>query len=128
MVNLIGVSMSVPRESMTEIDYVPERGDIAWMVLDPRVGHEQSGRRPVLVISDKQLADHTNLVVICPITSKIKGLPYEIVLSDNKTVGAILPIHVKSVDFRYRKAVFIEKAPSHIVAKIILSVQNILGD
>ena len=88
---------------MTGIDYVPERGDMAWMVLEPRVGHEQSGRRPVIVISPKELALHTNITVICPITSKIIGLPYEIVLSGTKTNGAILPFHVRSVDFRNRK-------------------------
>ncbi len=50
---------------MTKTDYIPERGDIVWMVLDPRVGHEKSGRRPVIVLSPKILAKHTNLAVIC---------------------------------------------------------------
>jgi mRNA interferase MazF len=113
---------------MTNSDYIPERGDIAWMVLEPRIGHEQSGRRPVIVISHKKLAEHTNLVVICPITSKVIGLPYEVALSDTKTSGAILPIHVRSVDFHSRKAVFIEKASPQVVARTILSVQNIIGD
>jgi len=106
---------------------VPERGDIAWMILDPKKGHEQSGRRPVLVISNAELAKHTNLTVVSPITSKVKGLPYEIVLVGTKTKGAILPIHVKSVDFRHRRAVFIEKAPQAIVAKTIKGVQNVIN-
>lgn len=113
---------------MTSEDYVPERGDIAWMVLEPRSGHEQSGRRPVIVLSPRKLALHTNLTIICPITSKIIGLPYEIVLSGTKTEGAILPFHVRSVDFRSRKAKFIEKAPSEIVTKTLQGVQNVLGD
>lgn len=108
-------------------DYVPERGDIAWMILDPRVGHEQSGRRPVMILSHKELAQHTNLVIVSPITGQIKGLPYEIVLTDTKTQGAVLPIHVKSVDFRYRKAVFIEKAPTQILSRVIKGVQNIIS-
>ena len=107
-------------------DYVPEQGDIAWMILDPRTGHEQSGRRPVLVISHQKLAERTSLVIVSPITSKIKGLPYEIVLSGTTTKGAVLPIHVKSVDFRQRKAVFIEKAPISVVAKTIQGVQNLI--
>ncbi len=111
----------------TKPDYVPERGDIVWMVLDPGRGHEQSGRRPVLVLSNVELAKHTNLTVICPITSKVKGLPYEIILVGTKTKGAVLPIHVKSVDWRSRKAVFIEKAPQAIVAKTIKGVQNTIG-
>ncbi len=110
----------------TLTNYVPERGDIAWMILDPRVGHEQSGRRPVIVLSYKALADHTRVVVIIPITSKVKGLPYEIVLKNTKTTGAILPIHVRSVDYVTRKAVFIEKAPPGILAKSVKAVQNMI--
>ena len=110
----------------TPSDYIPERGDIAWMVLEPRVGHEQSGRRPVLVISHKNLAVHTHLTVIVPITSKTIGLPYEVFLVRTKTKGAILPIHVRSVDYSTRKAVFIEKAPVNILSKTIKSVQNMV--
>lgn len=113
---------------MAEPDYIPERGDIAWMILDPRSGHEQSGRRPVIVLSNKELAIHTNLVVVSPVTSKVKGLPYEIELTGTKTKGAIIPIHIRSVDFKHRKAAFIEKAPDAILAKTIASVQNIIGD
>lgn len=110
----------------THVNYVPERGDIAWMILDPRVGHEQSGRRPVIVLSHQALADHTRVAVIIPITSKIKGLPYEIVLKGTKTNGAILPIHVRSVDYLTRKAVFIEKAPAATLAKAVKAVQNMI--
>jgi mRNA interferase MazF len=108
-------------------DYIPERGDIAWMVLDPRTGHEQSGRRPVIVLSHKPLAEHTNLVVVSPITGRAKGLPYEIELTGTKTKGAVLPIHVRSVDFRRRKAVFIEQAPARVVAKAVRGVQNMIS-
>lgn len=108
-------------------EYIPERGDIAWMVLEPRTGHEQSGRRPVIVLAPRELAEHTSLTVICPITSRVKGLPYEIVLKDTKTAGAILPFHVRSVDFRARKAKFIEKAPAAIVAKATKGVQNAIN-
>lgn len=100
---------------MTNNGYVPERGDLVWMDLEPTTGHEQSGRRPVIVLSPKKLALQTNITVICPITSKIIGLPYEIVLTDTKTTGAILPFHVRSLDFRSRKEKYIEKAPSEIV-------------
>lgn len=113
--------------SLKSENYVPEQGDIAWMILDPRVGHEQSGRRPVIILSKQKFSEKTGLVIVSPITSKIKGLPYEIVLSGTKTSGAILPIHVKSVDYRQRKATFIEKAPNRITAKAIKGVSNIIG-
>lgn len=111
----------------TRSDYVPEQGDIAWLVLDPRIGHEQSGRRPVIVISDKALALHTRLAVVIPITSKIKSLPYEVVLTGTKTRGVILPIHIRSVDYAMRKADFIEKAPSAVLYKTVKSVQNMIA-
>jgi len=114
--------MLEPKILMSKADYIPDRGDIIWLILDPRSGHEQSGRRPVIVLSHKQLAEHTGLVVVSPITSKAKGLPYEIELTGTKTSGAILPIHVRSVDFRHRKAVFIEKTPSDILQRTIEGV------
>ena len=123
-----GVRIRERRPSLSKKDYIPERGDIVWMVLDPRTGHKQSGRRPVIVLSHKQLAEHTNLAVVSPITSKIIGLPYKVVLSKTKTLGAILPIHVRSVDFRKRKAVFIEKAPDQILSRAIRNVQNLISD
>lgn len=107
-------------------DYIPQRGDIAWMILDPRVGHEQSGRRPVLVISHGLLAENTGMAVIVPITSKEKGLPYELTLKRTKTKGALLPIHFKSVDFRHRKAVFIEKLPKTQLDKALIGVINLI--
>ena len=106
--------------------YIPERGDIAWMILDPRVGHEQSGRRPVIVLSHKDMAEHTRLAVIMPITSKVIGLPFEIVLSGTKTEGAILPFQIRAVDYTTRKATLIEKAPDYILSKAIKAIQNMV--
>jgi mRNA interferase MazF len=107
--------------------YIPDYGDIVWLVLEPRVGHEQSGRRPAIVISERRLSEHTSLAVMCPITSRIKGLPFEIELEKTETKGAALPIHVKSIDWSARKAKFIEKAPRTITDKVAESVGAIIG-
>jgi mRNA interferase MazF len=112
---------------MSKVDFVPSRGDIIWLVLDPRVGHEQSGRRPALVISPYVFTERTGLAVICPISSKVKGMPFEIVLKQTKTTGAILPIHMRSIDVRARKASFIEKAPLSILAKTVQSVEVMIS-
>ncbi len=71
--------------------------------------------------------ERTGLAVICPITSKAKGLPFEIELKQTKTKGAVLPIHVRSVDVVARKAQFIEKAPTKILTKSTKSVEAIIG-
>lgn len=107
--------------------YVPDYADIVWVVLEPRVGHEQSGRRPAIVISTKDFSFHTSLSVMCPITSKTKGLPFEVKLDGTNTEGAVLPIHVKSLDYVARKAKFIEKAPKEIADDAAEMVGTILG-
>lgn len=108
--------------------YVPSYGDIVWVVFDPVKGHEQAGRRPALVISEHEFSKKTSLAVVCPVTSQVKGLPYEVVLSEKQlTKGAVLPIHVKSVDYTARKLQFIEKAPKNITDTVCLYVGTIIG-
>ena len=108
-------------------NYIPDYGDIVWIVLYPRVGHEQSGRRPAIVISNKNFTEHTSLAVMCPITSRIKGLPFEVELKGTKTSGAVLPIHVKSMDWAARKVKFIEKAPKEVTIIVSQSVGAMVG-
>lgn len=107
--------------------YIPDQGDIIWLVLDPRVGHEQSGRRPAIVLSPRFFTEKTGLAVICPITTKVKGLPFEVELKGAKTEGAVLPIHIKSVDVVARKAVFIERAPEGVTDYVLASVQAMIS-
>ena len=122
-----GVRMWVWKIMTTNSDYVPAKGDIVWLVLDPRVGHEQSGRRPVIVISEKLFAERTCLAVICPINTKVKGLPFEIVLKNSMTKGAVLPIHIKSVDWKARHAKYIETVKPAMLRKITEAVEAIIG-
>ncbi len=85
--------------------YVPERGDLVWLHFDPQSGHEQSGRRPALVISPKGYNRKVGLALFCPITSRVKGYPFEVELPEGmKVAGAILADQVKSLDWRARKA------------------------
>lgn len=107
--------------------YVPDYADIVWVVLEPRTGHEQSGRRPAIVISTKDFSLHTSLTIMCPITSKTIGLPFEVKLNNTKTKGAVLSIHVKSLDYVARKVKFIEKAPKEIADDVAEMVGAIVG-
>ena len=97
--------------------YIPDRGDFVWLQLDPQLGHEQSGRRPALILSRKLMAEKTGLVVMCPITSKPKGRPNEVAVSTSRINGAILPIHVRSIDYRARVTAFIARAPDEVLAE-----------
>lgn len=83
----------------------PRRGDVIWVSLNPQAGHEQAGRRPALVLSPIEYNKRVGLALMCPITSRVKGYPFEVALPENPEVsGVILADQVKSLDWRVRKA------------------------
>lgn len=83
--------------------YVPEAGDIVWLYFDPQTGHEQAGHRPALVISPSAYNRATELMVCCPLTTQIKGYPFEVEISGDRP-GAALADQIKSLDWVIRKA------------------------
>jgi mRNA interferase MazF len=108
--------------------YVPERGDIVWLEFNPQAGHEQSGRRPALVVSPKSYNQKVGVAIFCPITSRVKGYPFEVVLPDAyKVSGAILSDQVKSLDWQARKAQRIAPAPKDVVEEVLAKILTILG-
>lgn len=97
---------------MNPARYVPARGDLVWVSLNPRTGHEQAGHRPALVLSPKAYNAKTGLCLACPITSKIKGYPFEVTLPAKTAIqGVILADQVKCLDWRARNARFIQALP-----------------
>ncbi len=88
--------MSVP-------PYVPEAGDIVWLHFDPQAGHEQAGRRPALVVSPAAYNGKTRLMLCCPLTTRIKGYPFEVRIEDDRS-SVVLADQVKSLDWVARKA------------------------
>jgi mRNA interferase MazF len=102
-----------------EPDYCPDAGDFVWLEFDPQAGHEQAGRRPALVLTPKSYNQLTGLCIACPVTSRIKGFPFEVLLgADHHPSGAVLSDHVKSLDWAARKAQLISKAPPHVLAEL----------
>ena len=106
--------------------YIPDRGDIVWLDFDPQSGHEQSGHRPAFVISPIAYNQRSNLALLCPITSKIKGWKFEVLLTDTKTKGVILADQIKSLDWQARKIDFIEKASVSIIDEVIGKIEALL--
>jgi mRNA interferase MazF len=117
MESLTGDPMLAQNDGMMPDRYIPDRGDFVWLQLDPQLGHEQSGRRPALVLSRKLMAEKTGLVVMCPITNKPTGRPNEVAVSTARINGAVLPIHIRSVDYRARETAFISQAPEEVLAE-----------
>ena len=103
--------------------YVPDRGDIVWLQFNPQAGHEQAGHRPALVVSPRAYNRKVGLALLCPITSNIKGYPFEVVLSTGlKAKGAILCDQLKSLDWRVRKAKRVCTVPGEIMDETIARI------
>jgi len=85
------------------MDYVPQAGDVVWLEFDPQSGHEQAGRRPALVISPAAYNAKTSLMLCCPITTQIKGYPFEVEISGQRR-NVALADQIKNLDWRARKA------------------------
>jgi len=85
-------------------EYIPDRGDVVFINMNPQAGHEQSGRRPAVVITPLPYNRRVSLAIFCPITSQIKKYPFEVVIpKDLKIKGVVLSDQVKSLDWKARK-------------------------
>jgi len=100
-------------------DYVPDRGDIVWLTFNPQAGHEQKGRRPALCLSPKEYNGKTSLGIFVPITSKVKGYPFEVAVRGKRIGGVILSDQVRSLDWRSRKAEFIERCQPEVLEETV---------
>lgn len=85
---------------------MPDAGDIIWLQFDPQAGHEQAGHRPALVLSPAIYNNKSGLILCCPMTTQIKGYPFEVVIAINDNKTAVLADQIKSLDWRARKAKF----------------------
>src|SRR5438874_5544322 len=98
----------------------PDRGDLVWLEFDPQTGREQAGRRPAVVLSPASYNRPTGLAVVCPITSKQKGYPFEVTIPKGLAVsGVILADQTRNVDWQQRKAKRIGKMPEEVVADVV---------
>lgn len=108
--------------------YIPERGDFVHLNLNPRTGHEQSGKRYALVISPKRFNEISSLAFICPITTKVKNFPFEvkIVNHSGKVYGVILVHHLRSIDWKARQMEYTESAPSEVLEEVLAKLEPLL--
>ena len=100
--------------------FVPARGDLVWLQFNPQTGHEQAGHRPAVVISPSSYNRRVGLAVCCPVTSQVKGYPFEVLLPPGLGVeGAILSDQIKSLDWRVRKARRIGSVPADVLEETV---------
>jgi mRNA interferase MazF len=100
--------------------YTPERGDFIIATFDPQSGHEQKGRRPALVISNRLFNQATGMTIVCPITNTNRGIPFHVKVSDESSLtGFVMVEQVKSIDYKSRQVKFIEKPSFDTVFQLI---------
>ncbi|MBI3304849.1 endoribonuclease MazF [Candidatus Parcubacteria bacterium] len=103
---------------MVARNYIPGRGDIVWADFDPVRGHEEQGRRPAFAVSSLEYNSRSGLALLCPITSKPKGYPFEVEINLAKIKGVILADQVRSVDWSKRRIKLIAKADYSVLEKV----------
>jgi mRNA interferase MazF len=108
-------------------DFIPERADVIWLTFDPQAGHEQAGRRPALVLSPAAYNGKVGLALLCPITSQVKGYPFEVAILEGLGVGGVvLADQVKSLDWRIRRAELIGRLPDSVVIEVLGKLRTLL--
>ena len=111
--------------------FVPDAGDIVWLEFSPqakrtRAGHEQAGHRPALVVSPATYNGKTGTMLCCPMTTQIKGYPFEVVIHAEGISGAVLSDQVKNLDWRARNAELICTLPDEIINEVLEKLGTLL--
>ena len=110
-------------------NYIPARGDIAWLKFSSQLRHEQAGYRPALCISPVKYNEIVGLAIFCPITSRQKGYPFEVKLPKNLEIeGVILVDQIKSLDWKERKVKYIYPLPENYLNKVLGKINTLISD
>jgi len=110
------------------VKYIPDQGDIVTLNFDPQSGHEQKGRRPAIIMSNKIFNQHLGLAFACPITNTKRDFPFHIAVESENITGYIMAEQMKSIDYKSRSIKFIEKANAQMVNDILSIIDSILDD
>ncbi|NWF74138.1 MAG: endoribonuclease MazF [Nitrospirae bacterium] len=106
---------------------MPDRGDIVWLQFTPQAGHEQAGHRPALVLSPASYNRRSGLMLCCPITTRVKGYPFEVPLGEGQDLeGVVLADQIKSLDRKVRQANKKGRASSLVMTETLSKLQTLL--
>ena len=100
--------------------YIPTHGDVVYLDFNPTKGHEQSGFRPAVIISNNVFNENTKMAFVCPIASNDKKFPTHYLLEDTKIIqGSVLCEHIRNIDYEIRNLKFVEKLSDNDFLSII---------
>jgi mRNA interferase MazF len=109
-------------------EFVPDTGDFIWLTFDPQAGRKQAGRRPALVLSPRAYNVRSGLALACPITNQVKGYPFEVAVPAGSVAsGVILADHLKSIDWKARRAERLGPCPSEVLDEVRAKLAPLLG-
>ena len=111
---------------MNPAAYTPDAGDVVWLQFDPRSGHEQAGHRPALVLSPASYNGKTGLMVCCPLTTRVKGYPFEVAIA-GEPKSVVLADQVKNLDWRARGAVRKGRVSAAELARTRAKLRALIG-
>jgi len=106
--------------------FIPERGDVVWLNFEPQKGREIQKTRPAVVLSPSKYNLKSGLALFAPITSQIKGYPFEVVISSQQINGAVLCDQVRSMDWRARKVAKLFSLDKSITERILSKIKLLL--
>jgi mRNA interferase MazF len=107
-------------------NWVPDRGDVIWLEFDPQAGHEQAGHRPALVLTPARYNEKRGMAICCPLSTKIKGYVFEVVVSDNPP-SVVLADQVKSLDWKARRATKKGVVRAEVLAEVQAKIAALMG-
>ncbi len=107
-------------------DYIPDKGNIIWIHLESRKGHEQKGRRPALVLTPQRYNEVNDLMMVCPITSRDRKFPFQIPFQGEKVGGLIMIDQLRTIDWKSRQVEFVEFLDEEIQQEVTAKLETIL--
>lgn len=111
---------------MSRAPFVPDAGDLVWLEFDPQVGHEQAGRRHAIVVSAASYNAKTGLMLCCPLTTRVKGYPFEVPVAGARASVALAD-QIKNLDWRARRAAPMGRATPAELAEVRLRLRTLIG-
>jgi len=112
---------------MKQVFYTPERGDVVWISIVPQAARKQAARRPMVVLSPQAYNAKVGLALLCPITSQVKGYPFEVPAPPGLPIsGAILADQAETLDWRAHRAELICSLPVAVVEEALGKLRTLL--
>jgi len=109
------------------VKYIPEIGDLVILTFDPQSGHEQKGRRPALIVSNKFFNEALGLAFACPITNTKRDFPFHVEVKSKNLTGSIMVEQCKSIDYKTRKIKFVEKVDEETLDEVLAILDSIVN-